>query len=363
MLIFKSTWWILALIWLLFTVFVAGAMVPAKAQTQTQAILTIVLRDSHGTPLEGVTTEVLSYDWGLELGKAYSVIAKGETDKNGVVAFDSTPWPFSGYRVKFTPTDHTKPTSAWFLPDSDNQYRGYPGISTGGVTETQKFVLSGSDGLIYNDLSNDGELPQYQRDPVGGLENPRVSVMPGQNFLASVAAATATAEARGEPTPTLPPPAAASPRPGQVQSALTVTPGPTQTQSMAVITAITAAQTTSQKTTSVVAGVVATTPPVANSSTSTSTSTSAGVTTAAGQTVVASSPVTQTTTGSSSNNLVVSILLAVFGLACLALFWKFRFKIYQLIGIETVAGKKQKQSADPPRSQATGESSKKGKHQ
>jgi len=361
MLIFKSTWWILAVIWLLFTVFVAGAMVPAKAQTQ--AILTIVLRDSHGTPLEGVTTEVLSYDWGLELGMAYSVIAKGETDKNGVVAFDSTPWPFSGYRVKFTPTDHTKPTSAWFLPDSDNQYRGYPGISTGGVTETQKFVLSGSDGLIYNDLSNDGELPQYQRDPVGGLENPRVSVMPGQNFLASVAAATATAEARGEPTPTLPPPAAASPRPGQVQSALTVTPGATQNQARAVNTATTAAQTTvaqtTSQTTSVVAGAAATTPPVTNSSTSTS----ASVTTAAGQTVAPSSPVTRTITNSSGNNLVVSILLAVLGLACLALFWKFRFKIYQLIGIEIVPGKKQKQSANPPKSQTTGESSKKGKHQ
>lgn len=355
MLIFvKSTWWILAVIWLLFTVFVAGAIVPAKAQTQ--AILTIVLRDSHGSPLEGVTTEVLSYDWGLEVGKAYSIIAKGETDKNGVVAFDSTPWPFSGYRVKFTPTDHTKPAGEWFLPDSDNQYRGYPGISTGGVTETQKFVLSGSDGLIYNDLSKNSELPQYQRDPVGGLENPRVSVMPGQNFLASVAAATATAEARGEPTPTLPAPAAASPRPGQVQGALAVTPGATQTR--AVITAITVAPTISQ-TTSVVAGTGATTPPVANSSTRAG----AGITTAAGQTVAASSPVTRTTTGSSSNNLVVSILLAVFGLACLAFFWKFRFKIYQLIGIETVPGKKPKQSANPPKSQATGESSKKGKHQ
>ena len=45
-----------------------------QAQAQAQTVLTIVFRDSLGNPLQGVTTEILSYDWGLEMGQAYSVI-------------------------------------------------------------------------------------------------------------------------------------------------------------------------------------------------------------------------------------------------------------------------------------------------
>ncbi len=114
MLIFKSTWLMLASAWALSILLVAFAAVPVKAQARTT--LTIVLHNTLGNPLEGVTTEVLSYDWGLEMGQAYSVIAKGETDKNGVVTFDNSPWPFSGYRVKFSPTDHTRPANTYFLP-------------------------------------------------------------------------------------------------------------------------------------------------------------------------------------------------------------------------------------------------------
>ncbi len=328
MLIFKSTWLMLAIVWVLSNLLVAFAAVPVQAQARTT--LTIVLRNSLGNPLEGVTTEILSYDWGLEMGQAYSVIAKGETDKNGVVAFDNTPWPFSGYRVKFSPTDHTKPANTYFLPDSENQYRGYPGITTGGVTETHKFVLSGRDGVAYNDISKEGQLPEFQRDPVGGLENPRVSVMPGKDFLASVAAATSTAEARGEPTPTLPPPAAASPRPGQIQSALINTPG-------AASTVATVSQATQEaKTTSVVSGIAVATPQVA----------SAGTGVPIVTTSAASAPVKPDVAIGSSNNLVVSILLAILGLTCLILFWKFRFTIYSLIGIETMPEKK-KQPNNP----------------
>src|SRR4051794_20447622 len=93
------------------TVFLFAVVLFVSTNTvyaQNQTTLTIVLRDSLGNPLEGVTTEVHSYDWGVELGKGYAVIARGETDKNGVVAFDNSLWPFSGYRVKFTPTNHTK---------------------------------------------------------------------------------------------------------------------------------------------------------------------------------------------------------------------------------------------------------------
>lgn len=324
--------------WVLFTPLgQAGAQAaPKSGSGQPQTILTIVFRDSIGNPLEGVITEVLSYDWGLPIGQAYAVIARGETDKNGVVAFDNSRWPYSGYRVKFTPTAHIKPANSYFLPDSENQYRGYPGITTGGITETQKFVLSGSDGLAYNDLSKEGELPEYQRDPVGGLVKPRVSVMPGKDFLATVLAATATAEARGEPTPTLPPPAAPSPRPGEIQSALIVTPG----------AALTAASVTTQvsdskaanpdptapaqpATTSVAVAQADLSPAHATGSPTGSSQTGRTPAPAFGQTPAVPTQVSP----SSSGNLLVSILLAVFGLACLILFLKFRQRIYPLLGI------------------------------
>jgi hypothetical protein len=321
MLIIKSSWLVLTIIWALSILVIAGAVLPVKVKAQNASILTIVLRTSLGEPLEGVTTEVLSYDWGLEVGQAYSVIAKGETDKNGVVAFDSTPWPFSGYRVKFTPTGHTRPAKAYFLPDSDNQYRGYPGISTGGVTETQKFVLSGSDGLTYNDLSADGQLPEYQRDPVGGMLNPRVSVMPGQDFLASVAAATSTAEARGEPTPTIPPPAAASPRPGQTQAALTMTPGTSASQAS-----------WTANTTSVVSTAIGTNPPQPQPTVAIGKATPAQRAAVANQ-ADSSKPKTE-------SNTLISALLAIAGVTALVVFWIFRFRIYRLFGIETVSEKR-----------------------
>lgn len=323
MLILKSSWLVLMVIWALSLLVIAGAALPGSVKAQNASILTIVLRTSLGEPLEGVTTEVLSYDWGLEVGKAYSVIAKGETDKNGVVAFDSTPWPFSGYRVKFTPTGHTRPAKAYFLPDSANQYRGYPGISTGGITETQKFVLSGSDGLTYNDLSADGQLPEYQRDPVGGMLNPRVSVMPGQDFLASVAAATSTAEARGEPTPTIPPPAAASPRPGQIQAGLTMTPGTSVSQASL-----------SANTTSVVSTAIGTAQPQPTAAT--------GKATPAQRAAVANQNQADSSKPKTESNTLFSALLAITGVTALIVFWIFRFRIYRLLGIETVSEKRLK---------------------
>ena len=319
---------IFGVVWLTGVLITMGRFsVEAKSQT----VLTILLRDSLGHPLEGVLAEVLSYDWGMPMGEAYGIIARGETDKNGVVAFDNTVWPFSGYRIKFTPTGHTRPTGEYFLPDDQNQYRGYPGISTGGVTETQKFVLSGSDGLFYNDLSADGDLPQYQRDPVGGMLNPRVSVMPGQDFVATALAATATAEAKGEPTPTFPPPPAASPRPDQVQSPLTVTPGAQTTNRVAT-----------PQTTSVVAAFVTGPPPLANNVSPVATARPAASTQTASQ------------TPKSVTDLLGSILLAVAGIGALIAFWKFRFRIYPLLGIEippksrkTYASEQAKQPGKP----------------
>ena len=334
--------------------------VQAQAQAQTHTVLTIVFRDSLGNPLQGVTTEILSYYWGLEMGQAYSVIARGETDQNGVVAFDNTRWPNSGYRVRFTPTGHTKPANTYFLPASQNQYRGYPGLTTGGMTETNKFVVSGSDGLTYNDISREGQLPEYQRDPVAGMAKPRVSVMDGKDFIASVVAATATAEARGEPTPTMPPPAAASPRPGEIQPALTITPAAAALTAAAKATGSATKPSTTQtaiaststprpispgsptgttQTTSVVVAQAEQSPastPLANSGSGTSGSATRATPAAANTGVIV--PTNNNTTGNSSSgggsNLLVSLLLALFGITCLVLFWKYRFRIYPLFGIE-----------------------------
>ncbi|OJV93787.1 MAG: hypothetical protein BGO39_15575 [Chloroflexi bacterium 54-19] len=336
---------------LLITIFLSTNKLIAQAQTtyptatpgEPVAVLTIVLRDSIGNPLEGVTCEVLSYGWGLQINEAFAVIARGETDKNGVVAFDDSRWPNAGYRFKFTPTDHVKPAGTYFLPDDQNQYRGYPGAVVGGNTETQRFVLSGSDSVVYNDISKEGQSPAYNRDAVAGLEKPRTTLMDGKDYIATVVAATSTAEARGEPTPTIPPPPSPSPWPGEIQPALTVTPqavltaaaataganGPVgegnspsvSPTTMTIQSTVTAASTVG--TTELITQVAIARPDA------TFTQVSGVITSTSDDSTLSS------TNPNNSNNLLVSILLAVFGVVCLVLFWKFQFKIYPLFGIET----------------------------
>lgn len=328
---------------------------PTPTPGQSQAVLTIVVRDSMGNPLEGLVCEVLSYGWGLQINEAYAIIARGETDKNGVVAFDDSRWPNSGYRFKFSPTDHLKPPNTYILPDSDNQYRGFPGAVVGGRTETQRFVLSGSDSVFYNDISKEGQLPEYQRDTIAGMEKPRVSVMDGADYLATAIAATLTAEARGEPTPTIPAPPSPSPRPGEVQPALTVTPGQALTAAAAKTagSAIKPATTPTAKTPTVLAtttsGAQTTTVVVAQAVPSPSLTAPGGFTgTAAIRTSGSSQATTEAAstdpdkTGTSPNgsNLFVSIMLAILGIGCLVLFWRFRFSIYPLFGIEASPRKK-----------------------
>lgn len=340
---------------LLFTVFLSSSKPVAQAQTaystatpgEPVAVLTIVLRDSIGNPLEGVTCEVLSYGWGLQINEAFAVIARGETDKNGVVAFEDSRWPNVGYRFKFTPTDHVKPAGTYFLPDDQNQYRGYPGAVVGGKTETQRFVLSGSDSVVYNDISKEGQSPAYNRDAVAGLEKPRTTLMDGKDYIASVVAATSTAEARGEPTPTIPAPPSPSPRPGEIQPALIVTPQAILTAAAATAEANgTVGEGNSPSVSSTTMTIQSTV--AAASTVATATSTAEPATQVAiAQTNPAFTQVSGVSTSTSddstlistnpnnSNNLLVSTLLAVFGVVCLVLFWKFRFKIYPLFGIET----------------------------
>ena len=216
-------------------------LIPGLAQAQTApgagagSILTVIVRDSYGKPLSGAKCEVLSYDWGRAYGKAYAVIAAGETNGDGAVAFEESSWPHSGYWFRFTPTDHTRPANTYFLPEEQNQYRGYPAavvgawglpqIQSGPIQETEYFVIA-ADGLAYTDLARGKGSPAFERDPVGGMTLSRVSpqAMSSQNYLATARAATATAFANGVPTQTLPPPPVTFS--GMAAGPLPITPNP-----------------------------------------------------------------------------------------------------------------------------------------
>jgi hypothetical protein len=170
--------------------------------------------------------------------------------------------------------------------------------------------------------------------------------MDGKDYIASVVAATSTAEARGEPTATIPAPPSPSPRSGEIQLALTVTPE----------AAFTAAAATAKANETTSAGNSPSINPATTTIQSTVTATDKGSTAksmggpatqvAVAQTDPTFTQVSEINTPTSSDsaittkspdnssNLLVSILLAVFGVVCLVLFWKFRFRIYPLFGIE-----------------------------
>ncbi len=284
------------------------------APAQNQAVLTVKLRDSISNPLSGVRCEVLSYDWGLVPGQPFSVIARGDTDKTGIVTFDVTAWPNSGYRFKFSKTPATRPADTFFEDENKNQYRGYPGATVGGRSETQKFVLAG-DGLAYNDTSKEGQSPNYAKNPVGGLQYSRVTIMPSEDFLATVKAATITAQAQGQPSPTRPPRPAFTPAPGFIQPALN------QMESSLAPTATQATLKGEDKG----RGVVEQSGPVNTSAASINDS---NANTASPNNVNQVKPAAE-------GNLIGSLLLALAGLSCLALFYKFRARIYPLLGIKT----------------------------
>lgn len=308
-----------------------------------QEVLTILLRDSHGDPLQGVLCEVLSYDWGRPMGQPYGVIARGETDKNGVVAFEVGAWPHSGYRFKFTKTNHTLPADTFFEDAEMNQYRGYPAATVGGRTEGQRFLIA-SDGLAYNDLSEEGQKPDYEKNPVGGLEKPRMTILPSEDFLATVRAGTATAGAAGLPSPTRPARPAATP--AFPQAALNVTPAallptataaPVQGQSGEVVNIPTAPAVRATQTHSNRPGSVA------------------------GK---------NEPTGKAENNLFSSLLMALAGVICFGVFWKFRRYIYPWLGIESVTFDKRKAKRRPKiqrptslsKEKAAGQTEKGGEH-
>ncbi len=313
----------------------------AQAQVQGRSVLTVKLRDSIGNPLEAVRCEVLSYDWGLVVGQPYSIIARGDTDKTGAVAFDVSAWPRSGYRFKFSKTQHTRPADTFFEDENKNQYRGYPGATVGGRSEIQKFVLSG-DGLAYNDISQEGSSPDYAKDPVGGLEHSRVTIMPSGDFLATVAAATATAGARGEPLPTRPKAPAYTPAPGVIQPAL----NPLVKNNNSTVSSTTGlpAQVEVQKAENKTRGTAGTGRLDPATSAESTFPAAASTAKSDGSSSRASSGATNTSSSSVSpakvsaepgSNLLGSALLALLGLTCFGLFWKFRTRLYPWLGIET----------------------------
>jgi hypothetical protein len=216
-----------------------GIILVGGMQAQERAVLTVALRDSYGKPLTSVRCEILSYNWGLQPGQSFAVIARGETDRNGMVAFDVTDYPRNGYRFRFTKTDRTQPADTYFEADATNQYRGYPDALIGGKSELYRFVIGG-DGLAYNDLAGTPATPPViQRDPVGGLDKPRPTVLSPEEFWKQALAATQTAQANGAPTPTRPPRPAPF-TPGTIFTALPSTAGAEQqpTSTIAPVTQV-----------------------------------------------------------------------------------------------------------------------------
>lgn len=294
----------------------------ARAQT---SVLTVVLRDLYSQPIEAAGVEVLSYDWGLQPGQPYSVIARGETNAEGAAAFDVTAWPRSGYRFRFTKTERTKPQRTYFEPQALNQYRGHPAAVVGGgggaggaaSSEQHYFVIAG-DGLVYNDLSGGtpGKAPNYRKDPVGGLEKPRVTLMPAEAYLSTAVAATAEAAGRGEPSPTRPPRPASSPAPGTVQMALPVVPNTAST----TLTGGAGTSTTNTLATAIITAQVNSTP---------------NAVTTPGGSVAARRREQEAQTG--ANSFARSVLLALVGVGCFVVFWRYRKRLYPWLGIEATS--------------------------
>ncbi len=298
---------------------------------EEQKVLTLVLRNSYGQLLSGVLVEVLSYGWGLQIGEPYHVIARGETDSEGKLAFDVSVWPSAGYRFRFLPTGHTQPKDTYFQSEADNQYRGFPGARLGGLTETQYFVVA-SDGLAYNDLSNGQGSPKVDGDPVGGLEHPRgPGALSSKDFLASVAAGTAQTNSgsEGRPAPTIPPP---PPSFKGVQPALILTQEGHGTAKPGLKTPFSDSASTFMETSPVEATSPAlspATPGIGQSSTQ-----------QGGASIMKASKEPEARFPG-ANNLLTSVLLAGVGLTAFYLFWRFRNRIYLLLGIrESLRSKK-----------------------
>jgi hypothetical protein len=284
----------------------------------TTSVLTIMLRNSHAEVLGAVDTEILSYDWGRNIGQAYTVVAKGVTDVNGVVAFDVSAFPRSSYRIRFNTTPDTKPEGTYIEPDTTNHFRGYPLTTLGAMTEVQAFVLWS--GNVYPDLSRGQGLPEWSKALESGIP-PAHTHVPSEMYYQTVKIATAKAIVwEGKPTATRPPP----PTPFKtVQAALTVTPS-------APIPTSTPNDTKGQ----IVVGAAFNTPPPTQ------------VTSA----VAAPKPPVKT---KEEPNLFRSILLALFGIGSVVLFWKYRFKVYRFMGVAaTPTAKKPKLKANTKRTGA-----------
>ncbi len=286
-----------------------GVTVHARGQT----VLKIVLREfQQSRPVAGVKVEILSYGWQLEFGQPFAIIAEGETDTNGSVSFDTTIWPSSGYRFKFSPTTRTRPEGIYFLPDTDNQFRGYPGntiegsdaVQRGKPLQTLYFVLL-TTGLVENDTSFGQGRPQYTQvvPEVGVGYNGSFKPVDGKSYVATAIAQTNIARAGGAPDPTrpLPPPPYT---PGVKQLPLDITPTsekmPTQS-------------------TNTIKGEGANPFPEGRSSTPAQ---------------VVSTTSTQPTQEPELGQRLVQTLLALIGIIFLILFIRFRHLLFRLVGLQ-----------------------------
>jgi hypothetical protein len=278
----------------------SGTAFAQSTPNPTMHVLTILLRNSHAEVLSGVDCEILSYDWGRNIGQAYAVVAKGTTDINGVVAFDVSAFPRSSYRLRFRTTQKTKPENTFIEPDTTNHFRGYPLTTLGAMTEAQAFVLW--NGHVYPDLAQGQGIPEWSKALESGIL-PAHTHIPSEMYYQTVKIMTAKAIVwEGKPTATKPPP----PTPFKtVQPALTVTPStpiPTSTPNDTKGQVIVGAAFNTPPQTREVSTVAAPTPPVKPKE---------------------------------EPSWLRSILLALFGIVSVVLFWKYRFRVYQFMGVAT----------------------------
>ncbi len=280
------------------------AAAASPTPTSQQQILTIVVRDSHGQPLAGVTCEVLSNGWGNKSGQGITVIASGDTTQDGQVAFDVTKWPHSTYSVNFKSTDHLNPANTYFAPEYNKQSQAYAEAIFGGATETSYFVV-GSDGRNYPDKAKGKGPPDYDTNAPGGDGGegnvpPGFTPISGQAYLATAMAGTVRAVQFGTPNPTVPQPAA--PTNNTPQGAILAT----------TIFDLPAATSTSNTTSQAGAGAAS------------------SVMTQSNNTPPAPAPANNQEGGTLASTLFAG-LLAVFGVTCLVLFLIFRAQIYRIL--------------------------------
>lgn len=263
-----------------FLIMLGGNFYPDQLATATSTqVWQLQLRDEKHRPLAGVECEILSYDWGRPSGQPYAVIARGQTNQAGLMAFEVSTWPRSGYQLRVG-----LPRMAGENINSAQPYHSEPELfgriwlTIGGHSEQIALVLD-SNGQLYLDRpvdSTGGEISQPAKTEASGPDQPHTTPVPSATWLAQ---ATNRLDSKGGPQLVVYPAPFFGPTPSGVQTALALT-----SQESAPL-------------------------------------------------AYAAPPNAKTQRLQNQSDLGESLLLALVGLGSLALFWKLRLKLYGWLGL------------------------------